>query len=770
MRYSKLLTKKLYIGVALVLVISTLYFIRRSSSVIPLPLDPVTSIVDISSEKDLLANHEASTLPHIESQQEFGNVELKEGDSLNTGPQHSLEEEKLLTEKIQEAQLQHQQEVEHMLSGDGEKGAGLQNGQSEENGNDKTDHSNHVETEEKGNDKTDQGPNLNNVQSEQKLDGQEKANVPKHIRYIPESILTNLQQSTDTAQIDWSKFAYVQYATREDYICNSLINFARLRSEFKTRATLVLIITNEASLHFSENMKNELIKLDVIIKVVKKLQFKSADVTWVDGFTKFYAFGLEEYNKVIYLDSDATILGNMDELFFIPDEVDIAMPLAYDETAHRMKQKLASYHSVEESEKEIPKCSHKTDEERKEFEYGIVNNALLDESKYKEESGKGSDIKEVSLEMTYHSLVYQRLPYLTNEALFDTYYFSDHFMVIKPREETFKELLLLCETKDEGEYDMNLINKKFSVKNILSSLDTELLILPHKTYGALSGTFKVRAYELLYYTDPTEVECYARKEFEREQKEKEMNEEKQSGKDNQNEVEIGKGDEVNFNQEDKSSENGLDDTGPIFGHVALEQDDLSSEKKTEGQASSEKDEFQPIPNPMEDNKGPEYDTNNNGEGALNIRRNEDTKVDDEVPGALGEISGAEEDTKAEDEVPGALSEISRADEPSAEFDEQERKANEEETNKVWQALKIVHFSDYPIPKPWLEKDLDGPYIKDLILCPSEMEKMQVYTGRTYHPRIVNDCAASEHWNGLYETFARERRDVCALERSQVISK
>ncbi|CAH2355458.1 hypothetical protein CLIB1423_26S01244 [[Candida] railenensis] len=753
MRYSKLLTKKLYIVVASVLVISTLYLIQSSSSVIPSPLNPTASIVDITSNKDLSANHGDSTLPHIGSQNEFANGESKEGNSFNTGSQLTSEEEKSSTEKIQEAQLQHQEEVEHKLNGDGEKGAESQNGEAEEKGNDKIEQGfniNHVEGEEKGNDVTGQDFKTNQIEAEQKENDQEKAKVPKHVRYIPESILANLQQSTDAAQIDWSKFAYIQYATREDYICNALINFAKLRSDFKTKATLMLILTNEAYLHFGETMKNELTKLDVIIKVVKKLQFKSADVTWVDGFTKFYVFGLEEYNKVIYLDSDATILGNMDELFFIPDEVDIAMPLAYDETAHRMKQKLATYDSAEESEKEIPKCSRKTEEERSEFEYKILNDALLDESKYKDEGGKVTDKKDMNSEMTYHSLVYQRLPYVTNEVLFDTYYFSDHFMVIKPNEETFKELLVLCETKGEGEYDMNLINKKFSVKNVLSSLDTELLILPHKTYGALSGTFKVQEYELLYYTDPTEIECYARKEIEREQKEQAMKEEKESGEDNQNDVENGKEDETNLNQEDKSPEIDIDHTGPIVEHVALLQDDLGDEKKIEGQDSSEGTEFQEIPNPMAGNKGPEDNTNNDGERAKMIRRNEDTNVSDEIPGASGEIN--------------------RADEPSIELNEEERKSNEEETNKVWQALKLVHFSDYPIPKPWLERHLDVYYIKDLILCPSEVEKMQVYKDKPYHPRIVNDCAASNYWNGLYETFALDRRNICGLEHSHVITK
>ena len=49
--------------------------------------------------------------------------------------------------------------------------------------------------------------------------------------------------------------------------------------------------------------------------------------TWDDSVTKFLAFGLTKYHRVLHLDSDITLLQHLDELFFLPTP--IAMPRAY---------------------------------------------------------------------------------------------------------------------------------------------------------------------------------------------------------------------------------------------------------------------------------------------------------------------------------------------------------------------------------------------------------------------------------------------------------
>jgi hypothetical protein len=50
--------------------------------------------------------------------------------------------------------------------------------------------------------------------------------------------------------------------------------------------------------------------------------------TWSDSYTKLLIFNLTQYERVLHLDSDSTILEPMDELFMLPNSP-IAMPKAY---------------------------------------------------------------------------------------------------------------------------------------------------------------------------------------------------------------------------------------------------------------------------------------------------------------------------------------------------------------------------------------------------------------------------------------------------------
>ena len=50
--------------------------------------------------------------------------------------------------------------------------------------------------------------------------------------------------------------------------------------------------------------------------------------TWSAGHTKFLAFNETSYTRVLHLDSDATVLQSMDELFLLPPSP-VALPRAY---------------------------------------------------------------------------------------------------------------------------------------------------------------------------------------------------------------------------------------------------------------------------------------------------------------------------------------------------------------------------------------------------------------------------------------------------------
>jgi len=57
-------------------------------------------------------------------------------------------------------------------------------------------------------------------------------------------------------------------------------------------------------------------------------EIEASEASWDTSTAKLSAFGAVEYDRVIHLDSDITLLRHMDELFFLPATT-IAMPRAY---------------------------------------------------------------------------------------------------------------------------------------------------------------------------------------------------------------------------------------------------------------------------------------------------------------------------------------------------------------------------------------------------------------------------------------------------------
>ncbi|KAF9874132.1 alphan-acetylglucosamine transferase [Colletotrichum karsti] len=55
---------------------------------------------------------------------------------------------------------------------------------------------------------------------------------------------------------------------------------------------------------------------------------QGSDPTWADSFTKLLAFNQTDYERVLMLDSDSTLLQNVDELFLLPPSP-VALPRAY---------------------------------------------------------------------------------------------------------------------------------------------------------------------------------------------------------------------------------------------------------------------------------------------------------------------------------------------------------------------------------------------------------------------------------------------------------
>jgi hypothetical protein len=129
---------------------------------------------------------------------------------------------------------------------------------------------------------------------------------------------------------DWSQYAYCQYVTNEDYLCNSLMIFESL-DRVGAKASKVMMYPQgwnvSGSDHTSGLLREARDSYGVQLSPIQ-VQHLEGDTTWADSFTKLLAFNQTQFKRVLSLDSDATVLQSMDELFLTPPSA-VAMPRAY---------------------------------------------------------------------------------------------------------------------------------------------------------------------------------------------------------------------------------------------------------------------------------------------------------------------------------------------------------------------------------------------------------------------------------------------------------
>lgn len=130
---------------------------------------------------------------------------------------------------------------------------------------------------------------------------------------------TAIEQDKDTSEsaVRWSDYAYVQYVTNGNYLCNSLMIFESLRRA-NTKADLLMLYPQQWNVpdddgsnagfeskllaHARDQYKAKLVPIQVKTFENKK------DPTWQDSYTKLLAFNQTQYKRVISLDSDGTVL------------------------------------------------------------------------------------------------------------------------------------------------------------------------------------------------------------------------------------------------------------------------------------------------------------------------------------------------------------------------------------------------------------------------------------------------------------------------------
>lgn len=141
--------------------------------------------------------------------------------------------------------------------------------------------------------------------------------------------------SFDGTSVDWSKFAYTQYVTNKEYLCNSVMIFETLY-RLKAKADLVMMYPDNMMTPTETNPTSNEARLlvkardqyGVKLVPVSVQRRTGGDATWAESFTKLLAFNQTQYQRVLNVDSDATILQPMDELFLMPP-CPVAMPRAY---------------------------------------------------------------------------------------------------------------------------------------------------------------------------------------------------------------------------------------------------------------------------------------------------------------------------------------------------------------------------------------------------------------------------------------------------------
>ncbi|KAM4064417.1 glycosyltransferase family 8 protein [Hirsutella rhossiliensis] len=110
---------------------------------------------------------------------------------------------------------------------------------------------------------------------------------------------------TRVVDIDWSRFAYTQYVTNSDYLCNSVMLFETLH-RLGSKADRVMMYPS----YMVDPEASEANTNDARLLIKARDQYPPT------------------YSRVLSLDSDSVIMQTMDELFLLPP-CSVAMPRAY---------------------------------------------------------------------------------------------------------------------------------------------------------------------------------------------------------------------------------------------------------------------------------------------------------------------------------------------------------------------------------------------------------------------------------------------------------
>jgi hypothetical protein len=146
-------------------------------------------------------------------------------------------------------------------------------------------------------------------------------------------------QSLGYGSVDWTKFAYSQYATDGAHLCNAVMVFEALH-RLGSRADRILFYPTEWDLDVSSDtdrdsqllvlaQKRYKVKLIPInMQSVRVQPTEEEDEIWDFSINTFHAWNQTRYKRILHINSGITLFQHMDDLFFLPD-APVAMPRAY---------------------------------------------------------------------------------------------------------------------------------------------------------------------------------------------------------------------------------------------------------------------------------------------------------------------------------------------------------------------------------------------------------------------------------------------------------
>lgn len=338
---------------------------------------------------------------------------------------------------------------------------------------------------------------------------------PLEIKQIPSETIDRLYADNlsrleeDGKTVDWSKLAYVNYVTDVTYLCNTLILFDELKNKYNTKAKLVLLIsrdlldpeTSSDSQH-TKALLNKIQLIDetqVVIKLIDNIVKPDDFTPWNESLTKLLVFNETDYDRIIYLDNDAILKDNLDELFFIPQYIRFAAPLTYWFLSDKdMKE---AYKEIEHDDKNSINLKTYT----KKLDVRIKNNKMIYNHLPSLPNSLFMNSKNVAQEIIHSTSSASPLFNFHINKKASKSKFATNLMVIKPSAELFYSMMnevLPKVLNKKTKYDMDLINEEvYNLKKIIyyqfdlfrrmkSKFQPEVLVLPFGRYGLLTGSIK----------------------------------------------------------------------------------------------------------------------------------------------------------------------------------------------------------------------------------------------------------------------------------------